>query len=332
MKKYLKKIIPNFTLIYYREVRRRIDVIKMGLYDLGRFYKYSAAVRGDLSDRNTLISSIIMDYHRIEKGLSLERPRPMFGLWFIPDLIDRILLYHSNFGCDKPVIHAANALESYIRFHEENNVPIDELNIELEKLEKIRALSNGSGVNRVTDKKTVHEYFSFDEFVKSRHSIRDFKPGIIEDEIFEEAVSIAKYTPSVCNRQPWGVYIVKGDKVNKVLQYQNGNKAFRDAIHNVIIVTGKLSFMRNPIERHQIYIDGGMFSMSLIYALHSLNLGVCPLNWCVTKEKDLAVRKVVNIPNDEEIIMYLAVGYKKDTYNVAASPRIDTSDIIICSN
>ena len=32
-------------------------------------------------------------------------------------------------------------------------------------------------------------------------------------------------------------------------------------------------------ERYQHWIDGGMFSMSIIYALHSLGLSSCCLNW-----------------------------------------------------
>lgn len=114
-------------------------------------------------------------------------------------------------------------------------------------------------------------------------------------------------------------------KVRPLLTHQNGNKGFRNSINNILVVTGKLSYMRNPFERHQIYIDGGLFSMSLIYALHSLKLGVCPLNWCANIKNDIEVRKILNLPRDEEIIMFLVVGYKKMEYSISRSKRLENN-------
>ncbi|MEX2411715.1 MAG: nitroreductase family protein [Candidatus Paceibacterota bacterium] len=328
IKKELKKFLPSFLIKFFKKNKKIISLFKLSIYDFIKFYKHSAAIRGDYSDRNTLLSSITMDYHRIEKGLSLPKTKPKFGFWFIPDLIDRIVYYFEKYGEHDVIISAINAIESYREFHSRNNISLEELDDSFIKLESIGYLKNGDGVTKKYKHQIESNSFSFKEFVDSRHSVRNFDEGVIDDNLIEEAISIAKRTPSVCNRQPWRVYSVKGSKVRALLEHQNGNRGFRSSIKNLLVVTGKISYMRGPIERHQIYIDGGLFSMSLMYALHSLNLGVCSLNWCVEKKDDVAVRKIIDLPSDEEIIMYLAVGYKKNEYDVATSPRLP-NDLIL---
>jgi nitroreductase len=189
-------------------------------------------------------------------------------------------------------------------------------------------ISNGEGIINVKNSFEGQKEFDFVDFVMSRHSIRDFDSGDLDTKVIETAVSVAIKTPSVCNRQPWRVCSVKGDKIIKLLELQNGNLGFRDSIQNLLVVTGKLSYMRGPIERKQIYIDGGLFSMSLMYALHNYNIGVCSLNWCVNIKEDVQAKKILNLPEDEVIIMYLAIGHKKKTYTIAASPRLPLQEFI----
>ena len=86
--------------------------------------------------------------------------------------------------------------------------------------------------------------------------------------------------------------------------------------------------MRQPIERHQIYIDGGLFSMSLIYALHSLKIGCCPLNWCAKPQNDKLLRKKIGLKDDDEVMMFLAIGEIKDSVIVAASSRMNETSLV----
>lgn len=298
------------------------------MYDFLKFLKYSASVKGDYTNKETLISSITMDYHRIEKGLSLPYTKLKFGLWFIPDLINRIIYFYENYGQHEAIISATNALNGYRAFHSNQNIYLKELENDFCRIDSLGIESNGDGIIHINSTLNNENTFSFKDFVESRHSIRDFAEGEIANELIDEAVKMAIKTPSVCNRQPWRVYSVKGDQILKLLEQQNGNLGFRNSISNLLIVTGKLSYMRGPIERHQIYIDGGLFSMSLIYALHSLDIGVCSLNWCVNVKQDIKARKIIALPNDEEIMMYLAIGNKKTSYKVAASPRLPLNVIL----
>ena len=64
-----------------------------------------------------------------------------------------------------------------------------------------------------------------------------------------------------------------------------------------------------------------MFAMSLIYALHSLGLGTCCLNWCVNNTEDKLLREFIPIEDKEVVIMMIAVGNLPDEFDVPYSQR-----------
>jgi nitroreductase len=74
-------------------------------------------------------------------------------------------------------------------------------------------------------------------------------------------------------------------------------------------------------ERNQAWIDGGMFAMSLVYALHALGLGTCFLNWSVTEDVDRKLRPHLKVTEHDVIITMLAVGHLPERFRVAHSQR-----------
>lgn len=54
---------------------------------------------------------------------------------------------------------------------------------------------------------------SFQEVVRSRHSVRGFLPSPIPRETLEDLLQEAQCAPSNCNTQPWSVHIVSGEKL-----------------------------------------------------------------------------------------------------------------------
>jgi len=54
------------------------------------------------------------------------------------------------------------------------------------------------------------------ECIKTRRSIRGFKPDTVPKDVLEDIISIAKQSPSYKNTQPWEVIILSGEK-KKVL-------------------------------------------------------------------------------------------------------------------
>ncbi|MCA1920535.1 MAG: nitroreductase family protein, partial [Flavobacterium piscis] len=114
----------------------------------------------------------------------------------------------------------------------------------------------------------------------------------------------------------------------KALALQNGNRGFGFLADKILVVTEDLNYFLSIAERNEAYINGGMFSMNLLYALHFYGIGACPLNWCAEKSNDMALRKLCLIPENEIIIMMIAIGGIPDKFMLASSPRIRPESII----
>lgn len=52
----------------------------------------------------------------------------------------------------------------------------------------------------------------FDDVVRSRHSVRSFRPDPVPDAILRSVLEDAQRSPSNCNTQPWETHIVSGSK------------------------------------------------------------------------------------------------------------------------
>jgi nitroreductase len=332
------RLVPLWLRARFKRQRERVRfevrLVHNYLYDLGRFRRYSAN-RSSLS-RENLRALITMDYHRIEKGLALRDPRVGFGAWFMPRLLSNLQTYRAAYGPDRVFLVAVNALAAYVDFNETSGHQATAVREGLSRLlsEVADAADAGGregGVRRLSAqevrKSACHD---LDPFFRSRHSIRHFADTPVPRELVEKAVSMAVYSPSVCNRESWRVHVYSDPESRRsVLRHQNGNRGFGDQAAHVLVVTTDIQSFANVGERNQSWIDGGMFAMSLIWALHSLGVGTCSLNFCVEKETDAALRACADIPDSEAVIMMIAVGSLPEEFAVAQSPRRQLGEVIV---
>lgn len=63
----------------------------------------------------------------------------------------------------------------------------------------------------------------FETLVKSRKSVRGYKPDPVPREIIEEIIEIAKGAPSSMNTQPWHLHVVTGEPLEKIRQGNTHN-------------------------------------------------------------------------------------------------------------
>uniref|UniRef100_UPI00404782B7 nitroreductase family protein n=1 Tax=Mariniflexile sp. TaxID=1979402 RepID=UPI00404782B7 len=299
------------------------------MYDLKLFYKYS--FKNNLfKSKESEIAFLTKQYHIVEKGLALPNPRLGFGKEKINLLVDKTKKYYEKNGEDTLVISIKNCLSEYIEFNKNNNVKI-----EGEYFKSItefvdRNINQNEGGTILINK---HDFqnnanINFEKFVKSRFSVRDFDKKDVDLEVIKKAVNIAKYAPSVCNRQSWRAHVfTRNEDILPLLKIQGGNNGFTDSINKLIIVTADTKAF-TTLESNQFYIDGGLFSMNLVLSLHSQGIGACCLNTCFPYTSERKVKKIGNIPENEKVIMMIGIGLLKDTYKVAISKKKDLSEII----
>lgn len=309
---------------YIRNLYRMLLALKFFIYDYIRFLKYGGW-KADMSDLELRNYNIAMVYHGLEKSLSYKQRNQNSGWRNAFQIIDLLLIAQQNNNIGFHDKKAKKVLEAFLNLPENLN---DERAMAIKN--KLLAIE----IDEPNDEQSYGyiEYSDNDfkkgilqnpeEFFFSRYSLREFKDELVSDEEIKKAIALTMKTPSVCNRQAWGIYhSSKKDVKDIVLTYQYGNKPFGENIPNLIVITTDLKAFFSPDEHYQHWIDGGLLSMSLMYALHSIGIASCALNWSAKPKNDKAIRKYLNIKPNHTIIMVLAVGYPNYKNKVCASPR-----------
>jgi nitroreductase len=114
----------------------------------------------------------------------------------------------------------------------------------------------------------------------------------------------------------------------RVLALQDGHQGFGEQAAAVAVVTVDTSAFHTVAERHQAWVDGGLFAMTLLYALQHEGLGTCCLNWCVQPSTDRRFKRSVGIPLHETVVMLIAIGALPDEFTVAHSPRRPLDEVM----
>ncbi len=331
LKGWFSRFVPRRVKAWARRVLNTEALLVNVAYDARRFRRWSSAIRRR-NARSNLRALIAMNTHNIEKGLSLKAPRPGFGVDRIRTLMGDVHEYANLYGFDGACEVSARVLRQYREFNLAHGIDNREVAAFLDAMgDQAPAQTDGGGTFPVT-RVDLHRAAKMDlkPFFASRFSIRQFDPNhSVDIQVIEEAVSMAQKTPSVCNRQSCRVWVLQErEKVQGALDIQKGATGFAEQVGTVLIVTSELAHFVNVGERYQAWIDGGMFSMSLVYALHSLGLGTCCLNWSKRREVDKKLKRFVGIGDSETVIMLIAVGHLPETLNVAQSVRKPLDEVL----
>jgi len=276
--------------------------------------------------------------HVLEKGLSMPESRPRFGADMVRALHKFLRDYEAKGGscCDPHFQSGLEALEGYRLKHEALQVPVNDI-LTPEILDDVARWKTGCSTNHLGVLHFSRDSFfeacesPFPAFNESRHSCRHLDPSqAVEVNRIKTAVAMALRSPSACNRQPAKVYAIT-DKaaVEKCMQLHHGSRGFSHLIPALLIVSSRMDVFTGPGERYSAFIDGGLFSMSLMFALHHQRLGCVPLNWSVSPTQDRKLRELVGIPDSECIVMLLAVGVPAEQFAIPQSARRHLDEVLV---
>lgn len=276
-----------------------------------RFGKYSF-VDCKCQTSEQFQASITRLYHTIEKGLAHENYRGGFGKDNIEKLIESLDQY-SKMGYDRSAFFYETAL-SCLNAYIEKNKAYGYIDSNLEK--RVRSLpgeANNFGGTIMVSKPINPEIMNYEQLVTTRHSIRHFSDQPVDIKLLVEAVKLAQYTPSACNRQGWKTRIVSDrEKIETILINQNGNKGFGKEIDKILVVTADLRAQQRNRELFQAYIDGGMYAESVLNALYYKGLGSVPLSAALLPNQDKTIREALSIDDAEVFIIFIGVGNYPD--------------------
>ncbi len=299
-------------------------------------YKYLVKNLGTertFQSRDKLRYSLLLQCHIIEKGLSLDDVRLGFGVPKIIRLLNDLKEYDRRYKDQEMLVFVLSIVEQYIEFHKSNNAEVDfnimrlygQLNGKMDSNSRQSFQRYLGGIETKSSKELFGE-FPYQEFAKSRHSIRTFTGEPVAKEIICKALEIAETTPSACNRQPWDIYVKTGkNNVMKILELQTGARQFKDKVSAIIIIASTANAF-SITEGHQPYLNGGLYAMNLMYAFHSLGVGTIPLNLGIDNKRLAKIKAEAGITDASLPVLLLAIGHTPDTLKVACSKRFSYTE------
>lgn len=287
--------------------------------------KYNASNHTS-SDIEKMQYTILRLNHTLEKGMSMRNPRKGFGRQKASRLIGLLNHYSALYlSADKDFLqYPISTINSYINYTIASGIEIPDIQNAFKRLiNRIGFVCKDSpgGIAIVTKEEILNGAFgNFESLLKSRHSIRYFDAEVPQIEEIKQALKLAQKTPSACNRQGWKTHVFMWDKSVELLKWQGGCNGFEEEIKCAILVTANLKAFFY-YEVHQAYVDGGLYAMNLINAIHSLGLGTIPLSvgFNYKKLKELGCK--FEIPDNEVPIVIIGVGVLQDKFKIAVSER-----------
>lgn len=327
----IKKILPSSIYTFMRLLRRSVMLYKIKIFDLKNFKK---AINEDSFEKSEF--NIIMQTHILEKGLSHGEIRYKFGEKVLNNLSKCLSEFISK-EYDKENLSYKNAisvLREYKNIHETNNIDTGFLNEIFSKevisdIELVTKVFGGSKLISIQSKKSVK---NFSELTMNRYSIREFSDSKIEMDKIEKSIEIAQKSPSACNRQSVRVHVVTNrNMILELLNIQNGYKGYR--VPKILLITTVDQVAYSSIyDRNMGYIDGGLFTMTLLYALEERLIGACLLNTNFSPKVDKKIKSLLNMKESDIFINFIPIGNIQNDIKVCKSQRIPLDNVIIKHN
>jgi len=267
--------------------------------------------------------------HRLEKGLLMKPPRPIFGLDKISETVHayntcldqlvagdetvktslawskHILSAYFKRVSKHPVVDAAA-----LRF-EEANVKA-ELDMSISRVPYTRMVD--------IDLPTIDQ---IENLAKFRRSVRWFSDKPVPREALDRALRIAMEAPSACNRQPfrWELFDKK-ELVQLVGSVPKGTPGWLHQIPVFAVIIGKFDAFRFERDRHVPYIDGSLSAMNFINGLEAQGISSCCVNFPDFSDTEKRMAQVLHLKPWERAIMCLAIGYPDLNEKVAYSQKL----------
>jgi len=148
----------------------------------------------------------------------------------------------------------------------------------------------------------------FNELIRSRYSVRAYKPDPVEAEKLEEVLEAARLAPTAANRQPFQIIVIHTKGREKELQQIYRREWFTQAPLLICACGVPRQAWTREDKRRYLDVDVAIVMDHLILAAANLGLGTC---WVAAFNAN-AARKLLNLPAEVEPLIFTPLGYPAD--------------------
>jgi nitroreductase len=264
--------------------------------------------------------------HRLEKGLLMRSRRDVFALDYIEETVERYAQIVINTCSENIVVKelqwAHDVLTQYFSVVTAHPV-IDKARARFQSLPFVSS-SEATCVpyKRNLDSPSPVTYDDLLTLSRRRRSVRWYLPQPVPRELIDKAIAVAALAPSACNRQPFEFRIFdEPTLVQQISLLPGGTTGFYENFPVIAVLVGKLSAYFTPMDRHLIYIDASLAAMAFMYALETLGLSSCAINWHDEEAREKKMARLLELSPDERVVMLMSLGYPDPEGMVASSQK-----------
>jgi nitroreductase len=153
--------------------------------------------------------------------------------------------------------------------------------------------------------------------IKSRRTIRKFKPDPVDEEKLQMILEAGRWAPSFSNLQPWRFIVIKDQDLKNAL-----DKAARESVLHlgineapVVILVG----VDRRIDPLHAIETGAAATQNMTLAAHSLELGAGWIGIWGT-EAESAIQKILKLSETIRVVSLLPIGIPAESPSVDRKP------------
>jgi len=174
------------------------------------------------------------------------------------------------------------------------------------------------------------DYDSLHQLAVRRRSVRHFLKESVEVEIVKKAMEIAVLSPGACNRQAFQfLFYNQRDVVDALCSIPGGYSGFTTP--SVVVVVGRYRGYFDERDANVPIIDASLAVMSFIMALETLGLSSVCINWPMLPDRDVVLRKLIHLDNDEFVVMFIGIGYADPEGKIPFSAKRNVNILMRCN-
>ncbi len=161
--------------------------------------------------------------------------------------------------------------------------------------------------------------------IRTRRSIRRYKPTPVPESLLKEVLNAARLAPSADNAQPWKIIVVMDEQAKaKLASACNGQKFIAQApLALVACGLPEEAFQTVGGYMSSHVIDASIALDHLTLAAHAHGLGTCWVAWF----KEEKVRELLGIPEDVRVIALTPLGYPDEAPE--KTPRKNLEELVV---
>lgn len=354
IKAILKNLLSSYAISRLQSLKQRADI---HLSILASKYRWTAVIyycvyssefgremhsvlqgrrryHESLTGENPNSYLLRRNIHRLEKGLTMQPRRAVFGEGYIIETIEFFQICLAAECLSKEEVNWAHSVISEYFLAVSATEIIGRATWAYQEL-----IDASSFITKDHHKKAPYIYSSFNQekinfqdfknLCEGRRSVRWFENKLVPKDVIDAAIDVATTAPSACNRQPFKFYVFDTPEMAREMgSIPMGTAGFSNNFQAIIVVVGDLSAYPFEKDRHLIYIDTGLAVMQLQLALETQGLGSCTINWPDIERHERLMAEKLDLHGYERPVLLLAIGYPKKESLVPYSAKKNSRDMI----